>query len=135
MLKNEKYIFEILTTKKVDAFLLTGAEVCKCCRSRQELSNEHLLAKAGFDTAEKEPFKTLRCFNSFFQYTFQAAFTLIAHGADVEAPDQEDGTRPLHHAAGKGDIRMLDVLLGGGPRDRAPERDATKTRKSTNRCL
>ena len=59
----------------------------------------------------------------------------LAHGADVEAPDQEDGTRPLHHAAGKGDIRMLDVLLGGGPRDRAPERDATKTSKSTNICF
>ena len=30
---------------------------CKSCRSRQELSNEHLLAKFGFDTAENEPLK------------------------------------------------------------------------------
>ena len=36
-----------------------GAKVCKCksCRSRQELSNEYLLAKFGFDTAENEPLK------------------------------------------------------------------------------
>ena len=34
-----------------------GAKVCKCCRSRQELSNEYLLAKIGFDPAENEPLK------------------------------------------------------------------------------
>ena len=34
-----------------------GAEVCKSCRSRQELSNECLLAKIGFDTAENGPLK------------------------------------------------------------------------------
>ena len=34
-----------------------GAKVCKSCRSRQELSNEYLLAKFGFDTAENEPLK------------------------------------------------------------------------------
>ena len=32
-----------------------GAKACKSCRSRQELSNEYLLAKFGFDTAENEP--------------------------------------------------------------------------------
>ena len=37
-------------------------ELCKgvhlnFCRSRRELSNEYLLAKFGFDTAENEPFK------------------------------------------------------------------------------
>ena len=31
------------------------AKVCKSCRSRQELSNEYLLAKIGVDTAENEP--------------------------------------------------------------------------------
>ena len=30
------------------------------CRSRRELSNEYLLAKFGFDTAEKEPWKVGR---------------------------------------------------------------------------
>ena len=30
---------------------------CKSCRPRQELSNEYLLAKIGFDTAENEPLK------------------------------------------------------------------------------
>ena len=34
---------------------LSGAEVCKSCRSRKMLSNEHLLAKIGVDTAENEP--------------------------------------------------------------------------------
>ena len=32
-----------------------GAKACKSCRSCQELSNECLLAKFGFDTAENEP--------------------------------------------------------------------------------
>ena len=35
---------------------LSGAKACKSCRSRQELSNEYLLAKFGVDTAENEPF-------------------------------------------------------------------------------
>ena len=34
--------------------------VCKSCRSRQELSNEYLLAKIGVDTAENEPPKVWR---------------------------------------------------------------------------
>ena len=32
----------------------------KKCRSRQELSNEYLLAKIGVDTAENEPLKVVR---------------------------------------------------------------------------
>ena len=31
---------------------MSGAKACKSCRSRQELSNEYLLAKIGVDTAE-----------------------------------------------------------------------------------
>ena len=31
--------------------------ICKSYRSRQELSNEYLLAKLGVDTAENEPLK------------------------------------------------------------------------------
>ena len=34
-----------------------GAKVYKSCRSRQELSNEYLLAKFGFDAAENGPLK------------------------------------------------------------------------------
>ena len=34
-----------------------GAKACKSCRSRQELSNEYLLAKFGVDTAENKPLK------------------------------------------------------------------------------
>ena len=37
-----------------------GAKACKSCRSRQELSNEYLLAKIGVDTAENEPLKIWR---------------------------------------------------------------------------
>ena len=33
------------------------AKVCKSCRSRQELSNEYLIVKFDFDTAENEPLK------------------------------------------------------------------------------
>ena len=34
-----------------------GAKVGQSCRSRQELSNEYLLAKFGVDTAENGPLK------------------------------------------------------------------------------
>ena len=34
-----------------------GAEACKSCGSREELSNEYLLSKFGFGTAENEPLK------------------------------------------------------------------------------
>ena len=34
---------------------LSGAKAFKSCRSRQELSNEYLLAKFGVDTEENEP--------------------------------------------------------------------------------
>ena len=36
---------------------LSGAKICKFCRSRQQLSNEYLLSKIGVDTAENEPLK------------------------------------------------------------------------------
>ena len=45
---------------------LSGAKVCRSCRSRQELSNEVLHATIGFDTAENEPLKVWRWFISFF---------------------------------------------------------------------
>ena len=38
---------------------MSGAKACKSCTSRQELSNEYLLAKFGVDTAENEPLKVL----------------------------------------------------------------------------
>ena len=40
-------------------WMLSGAKACKSCRSRQDLSNEYLLAKFGFDTAENEPLEVL----------------------------------------------------------------------------
>ena len=38
-------------------------KVCKYCRSLQELSNENLLAKVGFDAAENEPLNVSGVFN------------------------------------------------------------------------
>ena len=58
---------------------LSGAKECKSCRSRRELSNEHLIAKIGFDLAEKEPFKVW----------------ITDHGAD-HIPSLERGTPHLH---------------------------------------
>ena len=64
--KNEKIGNSIFSfAKNVDDFGLkfwdlSGAKVCKSCRSRQELSNEYLLAKIGVDTAENEPLKVGR---------------------------------------------------------------------------
>ena len=39
-----------------------GAKVCKSCRSRQEISNEYLLAKIGVDTADNEPLQVCQKF-------------------------------------------------------------------------
>ena len=39
-----------------------GFDSSALCRSRRELSNEYLLAKFGFDTAENEPFKVCPLF-------------------------------------------------------------------------
>ena len=55
---------KFLNAKKFDehwlnVLMLSGATACKSCRSRQELSNEYLLAKFGVDTAENEPLKVL----------------------------------------------------------------------------
>ena len=42
---SDAFFFEILRSER------KGAKACTSCRSRQELSNEYLLAKFGFDTA------------------------------------------------------------------------------------
>ena len=39
---------------------LSGAKLCKICRSRPELSNEFLLENLGVDTAENEPLESWR---------------------------------------------------------------------------
>ena len=38
---------------------------------------------------------------------------LLQHGADVNARDEYSAT-PLHYAAGKGDIRFVEILLKYG---------------------
>ena len=72
LLENIK-ILDVLprNAKKFDTNLLkywgrSGAKACKSCRSHQELPNEYLLAKFGFDTAENEPLK-VRYLNYFFK--------------------------------------------------------------------
>ena len=40
--------------------MLSSAKTCNSCRSRQELSNEYLLAKFGVDTAESVPLRYLQ---------------------------------------------------------------------------
>ena len=67
----EKIIFERAKSwTAMNAFLLkcwglSVAKAFKSCRSRQELSNEYLLAKIGVDTAENEPLKVwVSLFNS-----------------------------------------------------------------------
>ena len=51
--------------KKIDEIwlkflMLSGANACKSFRYRQELSNEYLLAKTGFDTAENGSLKVCK---------------------------------------------------------------------------
>ena len=46
-----------LTKFYLNFWIQRGAKACKSCRSRQELSNEHLLSKFGVDTAESGPLK------------------------------------------------------------------------------
>ena len=63
-MKNRQFIYAF-AKKNVDDFWLkfsdlSGAKICKSCRSRHELSNEYLLAKIGVDTAENEPLKVWR---------------------------------------------------------------------------
>ena len=58
------YSFLFIFTKIVTSFLLnfgilSGAKVCKSCRSRKMLKNEYFLAKIGVGTAENEPLKVL----------------------------------------------------------------------------
>ena len=50
----KKWLFVVF---RLDSKGAKGAKACKSCRSRQELSNEDLLGKFGFDTAENEPLK------------------------------------------------------------------------------
>ena len=54
-----------------------GAKVCKSCRSRQELSNEYLLAKIGVDTAENEPLQV--CPLSAYRSP-RSTLALLVHG-------------------------------------------------------
>ena len=72
-----------------------GAKACKSCRSRQELSNEYLLAKCGFDTAENEPE---------YGYGISLIFVSLIFGPDLISgnvsvePNHEDvGVEPSDH--------------------------------------
>ena len=57
--KNENKFDE----KTLKYWSLSGAKACKSCRSRQELSNEYLVAKIGVSKAEDEPLKIRSIFD------------------------------------------------------------------------
>ena len=72
---------------------MSGAKASKSCRFRQELSNEYLLAKIGFDTAENEPFNfhnfsSLEGFNFHGAVVSQAAIDAQRQGV-ARPPDEE----------------------------------------------
>ena len=51
--------------------MLSGAKACNSCRSRQELSNEYLVAKFGFGTAGNEPLKVYQKSGQKLEYKFR----------------------------------------------------------------
>ena len=61
---------------------LSGAKVYESCRSRQELSNDYLLAKIGVDTAENEPLKSL------------GKIQFIIHSPPSLGPRRRSGSKP-----------------------------------------
>ena len=57
ILKMLKCLLTISSDIFAELWRLERCKKCKSDRSRQELSNEYLVAKIGFDTAENEPLK------------------------------------------------------------------------------
>ena len=80
---------------------LSGAKACKYCRSRQKLSNEYLLAKIGFDTAENEPI-------NFHNFSSLQGFDF--HRAVVSADSDQDGSLPQPLAAKSRGAAELTVV-------------------------
>ena len=79
--------------KKFDDILLkfcewSGAKEYQSDRSRQELSNEYLIAKIGFDTAENEPSKFARPF-AVQPATASVILADLAEDADEHVEDGE----------------------------------------------
>ena len=65
------------------------------CRSRRELSNEYLLAKFGFDTAENEPLKFSR-----IQPWTQPRLTFLSRGSRASSPACASGPGSRGSSAG-----------------------------------
>ena len=87
---------------------LSGAKACKSCRSRQELSNEYLLAKFGFDTAENEPFQVLILFHfRVMGFNFHIGTPPAASAPAAEAPAAD--------SAPGGAASVLDFLAAEAP--------------------
>ena len=84
---------------------LSGAKACKSCRSRQEHSNEYLLAKIGFDTAEKEPFN-FHNFSNLQGFNFHRA-VVSARGRRAAAA----GRRPLQRRRLPGRLDCVRSLV------------------------
>ena len=82
---------------------LSGAKVCKSCRSRQELSNEYLLAKIGVDTAENEPLQV------------QLIFKQLLSDLIFTEPPRPSGGRG--EGQGPGNRDALQAAAGCAPRE------------------
>ena len=67
--------------------------MCKSCRARQELSNEYLLAKIGFDTAENEPFN-FHNFSSLQGFHFNRAVVSFERRCEGEELSMPSFARP-----------------------------------------
>ena len=87
------------------------------CRSRRELSNDYLLAKFGFDTAENEPCKV--CPLSAYR-SLRSLSVLLDLKADI-AQNGNAGMSPLHCACETNNKAIVEILLGKGADATAPD--------------
>ena len=83
-LKNCEKISKIRDENLLKYWGLSGAEACSSCRSRQELSNEYLIAKIGFYTAKNEPFN-FHNFSSLQGFNFHRAVVSVRHDATLRS--------------------------------------------------
>ena len=99
----------------------SGAKVCKSCRSRQELSNECLLAKIRFDTAENEPLEVCQ--------TLAKKSKKHRHAGAGEAGATAADAVSHAHLLGRGRVGALHLRHAPG----GPEHGAESVRHESQR--
>ena len=110
--------FKLIFAKKCEKFWrnflkywgLRGAKACKYCRSRQELSNEYLLAKFGVDTEENEPQKSLLIWLKNQGMVRYRTFQLRSAGAGP-CPGRSSGTRASRRFARTSARRLRSATM------------------------